>query len=74
MVPHKPRGSHDQAQIEAEGSAPHNRPKDRKASVPQTIGYRIVQINCAIRYQARPYYCDAASFGRRDDCVSGHRY
>ena len=39
------RGSHDQAQIQAEGCDPLNRPKDRQARVSQAIGACIVQIS-----------------------------
>ena len=37
------------------------------------IGARIVQITRTIRYQARPYHCDAANIGWGDDCISRHR-
>ena len=36
------RGSHDQAQNQAEGCDPLNRPKDRQARFPQAIGVSIV--------------------------------
>jgi hypothetical protein len=47
------RGSHDQAQNQAEGCDPLNRPKDRQARVTQAIGACIVQISRGTRYQAR---------------------
>jgi hypothetical protein len=64
---------HDQAQTQAERRAPLNHPKGSQAGAPQAIGARIVQITRTIRYQARPYYCDVANIGWRDDCVSRHR-
>jgi hypothetical protein len=55
------RGSHDQAQNQAEGCDPLNRPKDRQACITQAIGARIVQISRGTRYQARPHYRYAAA-------------
>ncbi len=49
---------------------------DRKiaklASSKRSINARIVQITRKIRDQARSGHCNAASFGWRDDRVSGH--
>jgi len=42
--------SRDQAQIQAEGCDPLNRPKDRQGGFPQAIGTSIAQINRATRY------------------------
>jgi hypothetical protein len=72
-APPKPRGSHDEAQIQAEGCNSLDRPKDRQDGTPQPIGDRIVQIARTIHYQARPHYCDAANIGWRDDSISRHR-
>ena len=63
-------GSHDQAQIQAKGCDPLNRPKEYQARVTQAIGTRIVPISRATRYQARPNHCDAANAGGRYDRVS----
>ena len=43
MASHEPRRSHDQAQNQAEGYDPLNRPKDWQARVSQTTGACIVQ-------------------------------
>src|SRR5258705_5312376 len=48
------RGSHDQAQDQAEGCDPFNRPKDRQARVTQAIGACIVQISRGTRYWRSP--------------------
>jgi len=73
MAPPKPEDPHDQTQTQAERRAPLNHPKDSQVGVPQTISARSVQIASAIRYQTRPYHCDAANIGWRDDCLSRHR-
>jgi hypothetical protein len=43
-------GSHDQAQIQAEGCDPLNRPKDPQGRIPSKIGARFAQIDTATRY------------------------
>ena len=47
------RGSHDQAQNQAEGCDPLNRPKEHQARVTQAIGTRIVPISRATRKHDR---------------------
>jgi hypothetical protein len=73
MAPHKLRGPHDQAHIQAKGCNPIDSSQGRQARLLQTIDARTVQIRDRIRYQARPYHCNAANIGWRDDCVSRHR-
>src|SRR5882724_5258981 len=57
-------GSHDQAQNQAqnqaEGCDPLNRPEDRQGPVSQAIGACIIQISRATQYQARPHHRNAA--------------
>src|SRR5882672_8150534 len=61
------RGSHDQAQNQAEACEPLNRPKDCQAHVTQAIGACIVQISRGTRYQARPHYLNATdAYGCND--------
>src|SRR5882672_6087535 len=45
------RGSHDQAQNQAEGCDPLNRLKDRQARFPQAIGASIVEASSAARHK-----------------------
>jgi hypothetical protein len=62
------RGSHDQAQIQAEGCDPLNSSKDRQARVSQAIGASIIQTSSKTRYQARPHHCDATDVYGRNEC------
>src|SRR5258705_2632706 len=61
------RGSHDQAQNQAEGCDALDRPKDPQARVTQAIGTFIFKDCNPARHQARPHSCDAADASRRYD-------
>src|SRR5258705_12577899 len=61
------RGFHDQAQNQAEGCDPLNRPKDRQARSTQTIGACTVQVSRETRYQARPHHRNVADADRCND-------
>jgi hypothetical protein len=47
MAPH----ARDQAQIQAEGCDPLNRPKGPQSRIPRKIGARFVQISTKTRYE-----------------------
>ena len=66
-------GSHDQAQIQAEGCDPLNRPKDQQTQISRAIGARVVQAGNGAPHQTRPHHRNAADVGRRNDGISRHR-
>ena len=67
------RGSHDQAQNQAESCDPLDRPKDCQACVSQAIGTCINRAGRETRHQAGPCYCDAANGCGRHDRFSRYR-
>ena len=66
-------GSRDQAQIQAKGCDPLNRPKEPQSRVPRKIRARFVQIWTTARYETQPNCRDAPDARRRNHCRNHDR-